>query len=1243
MRSLSLRLVPLALAFAAVACSSEPPAGLPPGTNPDATVDPPKLCDDQNPCQSGFSCVAGVCEVTVPDAGVSPDASAPQARLQVCTPEGCSDPLRMNFGGSRIGVTASQTLTIRNNGELPLELLNVDILRQGSEFTSDPSGDLRTTLQPNEELAVRVSHTAIDGTADNETLQILSNADRARVLVQLVTEYKGVPSLYVGTEPAPSAPDVTILDFGNVRAGTNDTRTLYLKNKDRVRDGSILAISEVRTDPTTSSNFSLVLDGAAPVLLNQFEALCAMDSSCDTAAGDTCDVTAGVCRTAAGAVRDALSATITFRGTAPGLVEEALVIASNDGGQTGAVRRVILRANVTAGDLQVTPDPIEFAEAYLGYRAARTVTMTNPGNAPVTISAISLAPQGDFAVELGGLVLPATLAANGGAATIEVTLNAQTPGALTSSLVITTDDVIEPMKLVAITANAMIAPELVLTHSSIDFGDTHTCTTQQGGTPSCGANPLATVVVTVRNTGGSDLRLPTLTTTATTPPQFTVDPSSLGPIPPNGQATFNIRYYPQFPTYPSVQAGAVLVLSNDPRVQPNTRIGVSGTAVNPTGLLVPSGQINFNTVATNPVLPNVYAGQQVTTTVNVYNTGAGPMRVLALSITNDTRGSFAISGAPAAPFSIPPGSNTAFSVAYTPTSQGGDGATLSVLTNDLDLPGNTASVLLLGTATGCPERANTLGTANSGGICTYSCLGGYWDLNGDLTATANSNGCEYGPCTVTGPDVPDDAMIDANCDGMDGTAANAVFVAAPPLGNDANPGTQFAPKATLQSAMATATPSGRSLYVSTGTFSGPITLVNGISIYGGYNASANWARSTTNVTSIVSTTNIGVTAANITASTILDRLTIIAGNATTPGSNSIGVDIASSTAQLQLRNCTITAGNGAAGSNGTRGSDGSDGSDGAQGADGCSACGDSAPFGFGGAGGSSTCGASGGAGGRGGHDRFNTNGASGADGAGAPVGGGGALASAAQACNSSLCSSCIGSKTPGNPQRGADGDSFGLAGGGTGGNGAGSVVAGTWLGSAGTPGVSGSPGGGGAGGGGGGGGAARCYIGGPFGTCFSNVDDCEPDRAGGGGGGGSGGCGGGGGSAGSGGGASFGVFLVNSSPVVAFTTINGGNGGRGGSGAGGGTGGSPGSGFPGGTGPDDGGDGGHGGNGGTGGSGGSSGGGGGGVSFCIYRFNSSGATLVGNSYLAGSGGAGGAGGPLNPAGSGATGNSGTVY
>jgi hypothetical protein len=51
-------------------------------------------------------------------------------------------------------------------------------------------------------------------------------------------------------------------------------------------------------------------------------------------------------------------------------------------------------------------------------------------------------------------------------------------------------------------------------------------------------------------------------------------------------------------------------------------------------------------------------------------------------------------------------------------------------------------------------------------------------------------------------DLPDLAQLDSNCDGIDGTADAAVFVS--PKGDDANPGTMAAPKATIEAAVATA-------------------------------------------------------------------------------------------------------------------------------------------------------------------------------------------------------------------------------------------------------------------------------------------------------------------------------------------------------------------------------------------------------------------------------------------------------
>ena len=49
------------------------------------------------------------------------------------------------------------------------------------------------------------------------------------------------------------------------------------------------------------------------------------------------------------------------------------------------------------------------------------------------------------------------------------------------------------------------------------------------------------------------------------------------------------------------------------------------------------------------------------------------------------------------------------------------------------------------------------------------------------------------------PDLPDLSFVDSNCDGIDGTEADAIFVS--PKGSDANPGTRAKPKREIQAAV----------------------------------------------------------------------------------------------------------------------------------------------------------------------------------------------------------------------------------------------------------------------------------------------------------------------------------------------------------------------------------------------------------------------------------------------------------
>jgi hypothetical protein len=432
-------------------------------------------------------------------------------------------------------------------------------------------------------------------------------------------------------------------------------------------------------------------------------------------------------------------------------------------------------------------------------------------------------------------------------------------------------------------------------------------------------------------------------------------------------------------------------------------------------------------------------------------------------------------------------------------------------------------------------------------------------------------------------DPPDDLFEDTNGDGIDGEIAGAVFVAPPPTGDDANVGTPDEPKATIAAAIAAAVADANKdqVYISSGTYSETVTLVAGVSLFGGYDAASDWERSFSN-TAIIDGDTTAVIGASIGQPTVVDLLTIESASNTQLGGNSTGIYLTESTL-VTLRNLTVTAGAGGAGIAGTDGSQGLPGKDGQGGGlptggiygDTVEAPGRQ-PSGRGGAGGN-------------GSTDILLAGGDGGDGLSIPGGGSGGAGGPPVSGTEDPCDI--------DGFNGDDGltGSFGLEGlAGAGGNGDGSVVGGRWVGSPGADGTYGAPGFG--GGGGGGGGAGRQFVPGP---------GCLPLAGGGGGGGGSGGQGGDFGTAGLGGGGSFGIFANNTTVDVEASSITAGNGGAGGDGGDGGPGGTGGNGAPGSGGdasqpPFFGGSGGTGGNGGAGGAGGPGGGGGGGVSYAVY-------------------------------------------
>ena len=531
------------------------------------------------------------------------------------------------------------------------------------------------------------------------------------------------------------------------------------------------------------------------------------------------------------------------------------------------------------------------------------------------------------------------------------------------------------------------------------------------------------------------------------------------------------------------------------------------------------------------------------------------------------------------------------------------------------------------------------GGLNSHGVCietspgNYGCIvvcdDDYYDIDGD------GIDCEYHCIFQDSLDDPDDNFTDSNCDGIDGDVLKSIFVA--PLeegGDDANAGTMDAPLASIQTAITAAfsSPQKKSVLISTGSYSGYISLANGVKVYGGYNKALDWDRNdgftvTVSVTSSESGTGrrVGVYAHSITVASILDKIRIEIGDNTSTDGTNYGIRFENADA-LEVKGVTIVMGKGGSGSPGVSGEHSTQtGADGGNGDSGCvdghtAACAgwhcDEPTYGNGGLKQDCVYGAQPGAGGRGGapgkdrhgDDELGENGHAGdAYSPGDGVGGTGGGGSTDDADPGASHNPGLGVDLSGDHGTDASkGAPFGTITG----DGYYAVAQAT------TNSNDGHGGKGGGGGGGGGGGAAYVF-------------DCA-SYGGAGGGGGSGGCGGQKATSGNGGGAVLGMLFINTVPNVHHVSISNAQGGTGGDGGQGGNGADGGGASYGGnheTGMyEDSGYGGGGGLGGPGGRGGHGGGGGGGPSYCFYT-NSTSSTpnlseFTCTGYLGGPGGGG---------------------
>lgn len=214
--------------------------------------------------------------------------------------------------------------------------------------------------------------------------------------------------------------------------------------------------------------------------------------------------------------------------------------------------------------------------------------------------------------------------------------------------------------------------------------------------------------------------------------------------------------------------------------------------------------------------------------------------------------------------------------------------------------------------------------------CEMVCAPGFVDLE-----NGSDDGCE---CEVIpGEDHPDG--LDRNCDGVDGDISRALFVSK--TGDDQAPGTLNQPLLSVTRALTLASgPQAgiRDIYVATGVYSENITLVDGVSVYGGYSLDFRDRDPAEHPTTLFGRPVSGeakgtLTAVNITQPTQVNGFSIYGANANVPSGNSVAVYLINSSSALSLRDNELIAGNGAPGQRGGAGLSGALGVNGQRGED----------------------------------------------------------------------------------------------------------------------------------------------------------------------------------------------------------------------------------------------------------------------------------------------------------------------
>jgi YVTN family beta-propeller protein len=336
--------------------------------------------------------------------------------------------------------------------------------------------------------------------------------------------------------------------------------------------------------------------------------------------------------------------------------------------------------------LAFSPSPIDFGPVAVGATASATLTVTNSGTGPTTLTPTILLATGSGTPQISPVtcpVPPATLAGGGAQCTYNVTF---TPPAGTAE---------------TYSGSIIFADSALDTPQTVNFSGTIGLTTVSFTPPLVSFGPVpyeasTSIPVTMTNLGSTNLVVNSVALGVSGPTDYTKDFQQFSPcvgtagIAPGASCAITVTYDPFFS--PAGSTETVVLQVNDNAGTGQQVILVTGTSAAQTlgYVTFSSPSINFGNIAINE--PS--ASQQI----SIDNTGGGPLTINSITSTNPGDFQILSSTCPISPATLAQFSSCALNVLFAPSSAPGTLENAQIVVSETNSSVSAQAISLSGTS-----------------------------------------------------------------------------------------------------------------------------------------------------------------------------------------------------------------------------------------------------------------------------------------------------------------------------------------------------------------------------------------------------------------------------------------------------------------------------------------------------------------------------------------------------------------